>query len=113
MDDITSVEINGVTYYVSPDDLDYIYLVGNALINTKSSTITLYGSFREYNVNSSGYPRITIQSFGKAYITNSYNSGSSTLNVTSYNVVHRHIGFSPLIMVLIFSVLVMMFFKRR
>lgn len=112
-DDVVTVTINGVTYYVGADVVDYLVVVNGNLINTSNSTITLYGSFREYQNNTSGYPRISAQSYYKATIQQSYQSTSQTLTVNSYTVNHRKFTDNYLMLVLIFGVLVLMFFKKR
>lgn len=113
MSDVVKIEINDTEYYCGADQVQYLVYENNYIFNTSGSTITLYGSLREYGVNSSGYPRITIGSYQKAYIQQSYNSTASTLNVRSYEVVQRKFTDQYLLLVLILGILVLMFFKKR
>lgn len=113
MAEVVKVEINGTEYYCGADQVQYIEYEDNYIFNTSGSTITLYGSLREYGNNYSGYPRITIGSYQKAYITQSYNSGYQTLNVSSYEVLQRKFSDTYMLSLLIFGVLVLMLFKKR
>lgn len=111
--DVVIITINGVDYYAGADVVDYLVVINGNLVNTSNSTITLYGSLREYNNSYSGYPRISAQSYYKATITQSYQVQPSTLVVNSYEVKQRHFQNNYLMLVLIFGVLVMLLFKRR
>lgn len=113
MDEFVTVEINGATYYVGADVVDYLVFEDNYIVNTSSQNITLYGSIREYGNNASGYPRITARPYEKAYIQYSQQSQASTLNVSSYAVTYRKFNDVYLMSVLIFGVLVMMLFRKR
>lgn len=59
MESPTVITINGTDYYIPSDYVDSLVVVGNHLVNIGSNTVYLYAQFREYNVSSSGYPRIT------------------------------------------------------
>lgn len=80
MNDYVIITINGRDYYCPSNLVQYITDEG---INTYSSTITLYGSLREYNNNNSGYPQITLQSYMQPIYRGSYNATQSTLTITS------------------------------
>lgn len=113
MSDVVKVNINGTDYYCGSDVVDYLVFENNYVFNTSSQTIYLYASLREYGSNNSGYPRITVGSYQKAYIQQSYQSSYSTLNVQSFEVVQRKFTDTYLLMVLIFGILVLMLFKKR
>lgn len=113
MADIVQVNINGTDYYCGSDQVQYLVFENNYITNVSGSTITLYGSLREYGNNSSGYPRIIVGSYQKAYIQTSYNSTAATLNVSSYEVLNRNFSDTYLLTLLIFGVLVLMLFKKR
>lgn len=109
---MTIIEINGIEYYAPADYVDYIVVVGDAIVNTSNSTIYLYRNLREYNNSQSGYPRITLQPYYKGYIQNSYNSTASTLVVDEYKVKARKFNDSFMISLLIFFALLLIWFKR-
>ena len=88
-DNPTVVTINNTDYYAPSDAIDYLFKVGNRIVNTSNSTVYLYGEFREYGNSYSGYPRITCPSNTYCYLTTSYNSNYQTLNVSSYEVKAR------------------------
>ena len=113
MDNVTVIEINGVTYYVPNDYVDYLVVVGNRLVNVGASNITLYHEFRESGVNGSGYPRISVSSMQYATIQQSQGSTSSTLNVSSYEVQHRVTSTNSLLLIVIVIVLILNWFKGR
>lgn len=113
MESPTVVTINGTDYYIPSDYVDSLVVVGNHLVNIGSNTVYLYAQFREYNVSSSGYPRITCPANTYAYIQQSYQSNSQTLNVSSYEVKNRSFSDIYLLGVLIFGVLAMLLFKKR
>lgn len=112
-DSPTIININGTDYYCPSDRLDDLFVIDGALINTSSSTVTLYGSFRETGVNNSGYPRINCSSFQKATYQSSYNASVSTLTVSSYEVNNRSFDDVFLIGVVIVGLLAMLLFKKR
>lgn len=107
------VTINGNDYYVPNDRIDDLYVIDGYLINTSSSSITLYAEFRENGDYYSGYPIITCPSFTKAYIRQSYNGNSSTLSVSSYEIKNKHIQNEVLLLILILGMMFITFFKRR
>lgn len=113
MDNVATVEINGVTYYVPSDSLQYLIVVDNRLVNVGSSTITLYHTFRESGVNSSGYPRISIASMQYATYQQSQGVTSSTLNVSSYEVQSRVTPTNTFLLIAIMLVLILNWFKGR
>lgn len=113
MESPTVININGTDYYVPSDYVDYLVVINDHLVNIGSNTVYLYANFREYGVNSSGYPRITCPANTYAYITQSYNSTYQTLNVSSYEIKNRSFNDIFLIGVLIFGVLAMLLFKKR
>ena len=106
------IEINGNEYYCPCDSVDYLIVDNGYLINTSNSTVTLYSSYPDYYVNNSGYPRITCRSNTKAYITQSYNTQGSTLQINSYEVVNRHTPINVLLMIIMIGVNVLHMFKR-
>lgn len=110
----TVVEINGDDYYYPSDRKDDLYFSDDGyLINTSSSSITLYSDFLTYGDNTSGYPRIVIPAMTKAYIRQSYSSSSyQTLRVTSYDFKSQYFGYSIYLLVLILGVLICQLFKR-
>lgn len=109
----TIVTINGTDYYVPNDSVDDLIISGNHLINISSNTVYLYGEFREYGNNYSGYPRITCPSNTYAYITQSYNSSYQTLNVSSFEVKQKTLSDTFLMTVIIIGILTLMLFKKR
>lgn len=113
MDNVATVEINGTTYYVPTDYLQYLVVVDNRLVNVGSSTITLYHTFRESGVNSSGYPRISVASMQYATYQATQGSTASTLNVTSYEVQHRVTPTNTFLLIAIVLVLILHWFKGR
>lgn len=106
------VEVNNNDYYIPCDRVDDLVVVDSRLINTSSSSITLYREFIQYGDNYSGYPRITCPSYTTAYYRSSSSATSSILAVSSYNVLDREFGFQPLLMVVILGVLICQLFKR-
>lgn len=114
-----TVVINGVTYYVPIDYVAYIHKVDDTLTLSRSGSITLYSSLSSYN-SYDGYPRITL-TFGQKgrYL---YRSGNYTntvdLVIDSYVPVNNskilyNNDFSSMVLLLcIFFVLVLNFFKR-
>ena len=107
-----TIDINGDDYYYPCDRSDDIYFDGGHVINSSSSTITLYGSYQVYNDNTSGYPRITIPSYGYGYRTSSRGATPTTLQVSSYEFVNRSWDNMFLNSILILGVLVCLLFKR-
>ena len=112
-DNPTVVTINNTDYYAPSDSIDHLYKVGNRLVNTSGSTIYLYGEFREYGNNYSGYPRITCPSNTYCYLTSSYNSSYQTLNVSSYEVKARSFSDLFLIGTVIVCLMAILIFKKR
>lgn len=107
------ININGTDYYVPNDRIDDLYVINGYLINTSSSSITLYASLRENGDYYSGYPRITCPTFTKAYIQQSYNSSSSTLSISTFQVENKHIQTEVLLLILLLGMMMLSFFKRR
>ena len=107
------VTINGTDYYVPNDKIDDLYVIDDYLINTSSSSVTLYASIRENGVNSSGYPRITCPTFTKAYIQQSQGATTSTIRINSYVIQNKHIQNEILLLILILGMMFISFFKRR
>lgn len=112
MDDITIVIVNGNEYYCPSEYVQYIKVVDGYLVNTSNNTITLYGTLRESGVNSSGYPRITLQSFYKGYIQNTYNATSQILTNVNYKVENRQFNESFMISLIGVLCLILIYFKR-
>lgn len=112
-EEVAIVEINGTDYYVPSDSLQYLVVVNNRLVNVGTSTITLYANFRESGVSSSGYPRISVSSMQYATYQSSYNSTSSTLNVSSYNVENRVTNTNTILLIVIVCVLVLSWFRGK
>lgn len=111
-DEACVITINGADYYYPCDRRDYIILVGNTLVNTSSSSITLYRDFPIYGDNSSGYPRITMPSNSGAYIRNSQNATQTPLSVTSAAFKTANYGFTSYLNICIFFALILLFFKK-
>lgn len=111
-DDPCVIEINSTEYFYPCDRRDDIILVGNSLINTSSSTITLYHEFATYQDSYSGYPRITMPSYTRAYIRSSYNGNISTLNVNSVEFKSSRFEFNIYLMIVIIGVLIFQLFKK-
>ena len=80
MNDYVIVTINGNDYYCPANLVQYITDNG---INISSNTITLYGSLREYQNSSSGFPQITLAPYTKATYRGSYNGTTTSYNITS------------------------------
>lgn len=113
MDNVATVEINGVEYYVPTDYLQYLVVVDNRLVNVGTSTVTLYHTFRENGVNSSGYPRISAASMQYATFQQSQGVTATTLNVSSYEVQHRVTPTNTFLLIAIVLVLILHWFKGR
>ena len=113
MNEIAEVEINGVTYYVPADYVQYLSVIDNHLVNIGTSTITLYHSFRENGVNNSGYPRISVSSMQYATYQQSYQSTATTLTVSSFEVKNRVTNTNTLLLIVIVLVLILNWFKGR
>lgn len=111
-DEACVITINGSDYYYPCDKRDSIILVGNALINTSSSQITLYHDFPVQGDNTSGYPRITMPSNSKAYIRTSNTSSNSNLVVNSASFKSANFGLSFYLNLCIFFALILIFFKK-
>lgn len=112
-DSPTVISINGTDYYCPSDYVDYLVVIDGSLINTGSNTITLYHEFRDYDDRYAGYPRITCQANYKAYITQSYNSTSTSLHIDSFEIKNRSFNDLFLIGVMVVGLLGMILFKRR
>lgn len=113
MDDITVVTINGTDYYVASDYVDYLKVVNNRLVNVGTANITLYGSFRESGVNTSGYPRISVSTMQYATYQQSYQSTAQTLTVNSYEVKSRITPTNTILLFIIVLALIFSWFKGR
>lgn len=113
MDNVAQVEINGTTYYVPSDSLQYLVVIDNHLVNVGTSTITLYHNFRESGVNNSGYPRISVSSMQYATYQSSYSVQASTLTVNSYEVKSRVTPTNTFLLIAIVLVLILHWFKGR
>lgn len=106
------LSVNNTEYYVACNSIDYIVLVGNDLINTSSSSITLYHDYPQLNDSYSGYPRIQASANQKFYYRGSYNSQNVSLNVTQFSVVNRHTSYDFLLSLVIIFCLIINLFKR-
>lgn len=106
------VTINSSEYYVPCDRVDDLVVVDRRLINTSSSSITLYSEFAVYGDSTSGYPRITCPSNTTAYYRSQYNGNSSILTVSSYDIGYRSYGMEIYIFIVILGVLICQLFKR-
>ena len=111
-DDPCVVTVNGTDYYCPCDYVDNLIVADGYLINTGSSTVTLYRSFPDYYTANSGYPRITCRSNTRAYLTQSYNSTGSTISVSSFDVKNRHTSNDVLLLIVLIGVTVLNIFKR-
>lgn len=111
-DDPCKVSVNGRDYYVACNMLDYIVKDGSDLVNTSGSSITLYADYPTLNDNTSGYPRISASANQKFYYRSSYSSSNTTLTVSDYQVLNRHISNDFLLSVVILGVLIINLFKR-
>lgn len=108
-----TVEVNGTSYYAPCDRIEYIEEIDGYLINTGSSSITLYIGFPTYSDNTSGYPRIVLPTNTKGYLRQSYNSQTyQTVSVSSYKVTQAHTQSSSIYSILILGVLLCLFLKR-
>lgn len=106
------LSVNNTDYYVACNVIDYIVLVDSDLINTSSSSITMYHDYPTLNDNYSGYPRITASANQKFYYRSSYNTSNTTLNVNSFDVVNRHTDNDFLLSLVIIFCLIINLFKR-
>lgn len=111
-DDACIITVNNTDYYYPCDRRDDIVLVGNSLVNTSSSTITLYHEFATYQDSSSGYPRITMPSNTRAYYRSSYNANIQNLVVSSASFKSSRFEFNVYLMIVIIGVLVFQLFKK-
>lgn len=111
-DEACVLTINGSDYYYPCNYADYIKVIDNRLINTGSSSITLYSSFPVYGDNNSGYPRITAPSNTQAYIRTSYNGNYQTLNVNSFEFKYRQYTNDIYLLIVIVGVMICQLFKR-
>lgn len=106
------LSVNNVNYYVACDRINDLILVDNELVNTSSSSITLYHDYPELNNSSSGYPRITASANQVAYYRGSYNGQNTALTVNSYKVINRHTSNDFMLSLVIIFCLVINLFKR-
>lgn len=106
------VSVNDTEYYAACNVIDYIVLVDDELINTSSSSITLYHDYPDINDNYSGYPRIQASGNQKFYYRASYNYSSSALTVNQYSIVNRHTSNDFLLTLVVIFLLVINLFKR-
>lgn len=107
------IEINGTEYYYPCDKKDSLEFIDNHLVNTSSSSITLYHTFPESGNTSSGYPRITCPANTLAYIRQSYSSSTtSTLVVNSYEFKSSQYSFSVYLLIVLIGVMICQLFKR-
>lgn len=113
MNNVAQIEINGVTYYVPADQLDYLVVVDNHLVNVGATTITLYHNFREIGNSSSGYPRVSASPLSMAVYQASYSSTATTLNVSAFEVQHRVTPTNTFLLIAIVVVLIFSWFKGR
>lgn len=113
MNDVATIEINGVTYYVPSDYVQYLVIVDNHLVNVGTSNITLYHDFREPNNNSSGYPRISVSSMQYATIQQNQGTQASILTVSSYEVQKRVTPTNTILLIVIVLALILNWFKGR
>ena len=108
-----TVDINGTSYYAPCDSHDTLIQVGSYLINTSSSSITLYAHYPTYGDSTTGYPRIVCPTNTKAYIRQSSSSSTvQTLNVSSFKFKDYRFENSYILSVLMLGVLVCLLFKR-
>lgn len=113
MNDYGQVEINGVTYYVPIDYIDYLIVDNGYLINVGTSNITLYHDWRESGINNSGYPRINVSSMSKATYQQTQTSQATILSVNSYEVKSRVTPTNTILLIVLVLVLILNWFKGR
>lgn len=106
------IEINNTEYYYPCDYHDSLVLVGTSLINTGSSSVTLYHDFPTYGDNSSGYPRITCPANQRAYIRTSYNATQQNLVVNDLQFLDTRFNNGFLLNIVIVGCLICLLFKR-
>lgn len=106
------LSVNNTNYYVACNLIDSIILVDNELINTSSSSITLYHDYPELNDYNSGYPRISASSNQKFYYRSNYNGSNQALTVNDYKVINRHTSNDFLLSLVIIFCLIINLFKR-
>lgn len=106
------ITINGTDYYYPCNYSEYLKVVNNRLINTGSSSVTLYADFPEYNNNSSGYPRITCPANTQAYMRTSYQATQTTLVVNSCEFKSRQFTNDVYLLIVIVGVLLCQLLKR-
>lgn len=112
MDGGCKIDINGTEYFYPCDYHDSIIQVDSWIINTGSSQITLYASYPEYGVNSSGYPRIVLPSNQKGYLRSSQNATYQTVTVNSMKFLDTRFSNGFLLNIVIVGCLVCLLFKR-
>lgn len=106
------VEVNGTEYYAPCDKIEYINEIDGYLINTGSSSITLYYDFPSQSVNGSGYPRISMPSNTKATYRSSQTATQTELQVSSYKVISKQSSETSFYSLLILGVLICQFLKH-
>lgn len=111
-DEACIITINNTDYYYPCDRRADIIISDNSIINTSSSTITLYHDFPEYGDNYSGYPRIYLPSNTIGYYRSSYGGNSSSLVVNSYEFKSSSFSLDFYLMIVLIGVLVINLFKR-
>lgn len=120
MDDYTTITINGEVWHVPENQIKYIKVVGNKLVNTGSSSITLYKNWYEYNTQQN-YPNIVCPAGGACYVRTASGVGSNynTVVVNSYewNIPIENRDYSVIsvffVVVIGISVFVNLFRRRR
>lgn len=106
------LSINNTDYFVACNLIDSIILVDNELVNTSSSSVTLYHDYPELNDYNSGYPRISASANQKFYYRASYNGSNQQLIVNDYSVINRHTSNDFLLSLVIIFCLIINLFKR-
>ena len=113
-DDPCVLQINNTNYYTPCNSMEYIVYddQNNILINTSSSSITLYYSYPVLNDNSSGYPRIQASGNQVFYYRQSYQSSNQQLQVNQFKIINQHTPTNVLLMIVMIGVTVIHLFKR-
>lgn len=83
-DEYTYVVINGEVWHVPENQYKYLKVVNNRLVNTGSSSITMYKNWYEVD-STDNYPNIICPSGGACYVrtASGYGSTHSTVIVNS------------------------------
>lgn len=113
MDNYGVVEINGTEYYVPINYVEYLCVINGNLVNVGTGTVTLYGNIRDSSIGTSGYPRITAQSFTKAMIQQTMTSNTQVLQVNSFEFKNRPTQTNTFLLIAIVLVLIFNWFRGR